>query len=63
MAGDVARCVELELEREREEREGVGEQLAQVREQLQQETQKTATLEGNISELSQLNSDLQNQLK
>ena len=63
MAVDVVRCVELELEREREEREGVGEQLVQVREQLQQETQKTSTLEGNITELSQLNSDLQNQLK
>ena len=57
------RSVQTELETEREERGKVEGQLAESRELLQHEEKKTATLEGNVAELSRLNSDLQEHLK
>ena len=57
------RSVKTELETEREEKGEVEGQLRQCRVLLQQEEKKTSTLEGNIADLSRLNSDLQTQLK
>ncbi|CAI8051688.1 Hyaluronan mediated motility receptor [Geodia barretti] len=55
--------VKTELETEREEKGEVEGQLRQCQVLLQQEEKKTSTLEGNIADLSRLNSDLQTQLK
>ena len=55
--------MKTELETEREEKGEVEGQLRQCRVLLQQEEKKTSTLEGNIADLSRLNSDLQTQLK
>ena len=57
------RSVKTELETEREEKGAVEGQLRQCRDLLQQEEKKMSTLEGNIADLSRLNSDLQTQLK